>query len=403
MKQLICILIAILTAINGVSAPQVTEENIQTYIAPDCQSVANFIAEHLPLFVKEYNGALEEGEEPMEATACDAIMPVTITTTNQQAVCLDFNGDNGYLIVADDYEIVAHQTKGEVPATKFYSLYDGFLYEDGAGNLLPYDQPKPMTEEDWIAASKEKQDGEIYNPDLFVKQQYGTGYKLYKSKELKNFKYMSQYDLSIYYELKNGVRHSEGNCALSSIYALLNYLQESGKYKKLPKASAITSYAATKKDPFYNKYKQKGNYVITTPKILPKLYENIRSYAVQNYGYEVGGVNPFHIATMIKNVGKQYGCNIKANHILIWSYEGQVVKEIDSGYPTIWNMANSSTYGSHSTVVTGYRTYRKEKTFLGIKLYDYVKLLALNDNWNKSVRYFDFTNYIAFGSFVQVR
>lgn len=418
MKKLISILIAMITAINGLPAGQLTEENVQAYVAPDCEAVAEFIADHLSDFVREYNETLAEGEASLQASYCEATMPVYITTTNQNGVYLDFDGDNGYLIVVDNYEIAAYATQGDLSylreqETLMYSLYDGFLYYDAEGNLIPYEGTTAMTEADWEAylqtelersyqgQSGNGSDGQIYDPDAFVKDKYGTGYSVYNSNILKNFQYVSQYDLSIYYKLQNGTRYSEGNCSLAAIYALMNYLQASGKYTELPKASAITSYAATK-DSFYNKYKQNGNYSITTPKILPKLYASIRNYAITHYGYEVGGTNPFYIATIIQQVGKQYGYTLKANHILIWSYEGQAVKEIDAGYPVIWNMANSDTYGSHSTVVTGYRTYRKTKTFLGMKLYSYVKLLALNDNWNKSVRYFDFTNYYAFGSFVQV-
>lgn len=56
-----------------------------------------------------------------------------------------------------------------------------------------------------------------------------------------------------------------------------------------------------------------------------------------------------------------------------------------------------------SIFVTGYRTYTKTTNILGINFYSYVKLMLLNDNWAKVGRYFDFTNYIGFGSFVQVR
>jgi len=80
-----------------------------------------------------------------------------------------------------------------------------------------------------------------------------------------------------------------------------------------------------------------------------------------------------------------------------------VVSEIDSGYPIIWNMASSSTYGSHSTVVTGYKTYCKTTNIIGINFYSYVNLMQLNDNWTSAPRFMDFTNYYAFGSFVKVR
>lgn len=178
---------------------------------------------------------------------------------------------------------------------------------------------------------------------------------------------------------------------------------ESGAARPRLEQAQKTSYDA-KKDSFYQTYAKKSNYQIVTPKSLPKLYLSVRNYAIKNYNYKVSGTNPFNIGNIIKGVANEYGYNsIKTSHILIWSYDGQVLSEINAGYPTIWNCANSSTYGSHSMVVTGYKQYRKTTTILGIKFYSYVDLMQVNDNWSSSARYFDFTNYGAFGSFVKVR
>ena len=182
----------------------------------------------------------------------------------------------------------------------------------------------------------------------------------------------------------------------------MNYLKSSGKYTTLPAANSKTNYDATQ-DPFYSKYSGTSNYKINTPKSLPNLYIAIRQYAIDNYGYETGETNPFNIATMIEKVGQKYNASIDASHIVVWSYETQVVDEINAGYPVIINVANSATYGSHSMVVTGYRLYTKTTTVAGVNFNSYVKLIKVNDNWNSNARYFDFTNYNAFGSFVTVR
>lgn len=418
MKNFIAILLAMLTLLNGGSNVIITEENIGDYLASDCASVAYFIIDNLSLFAEEYNRSLSEGELPFEGTSCEGILPVYVTTLEQEGLYLDFNDENGYMIVLDDYSVVAFETTGDLDYLKeldytYYGLYDGFLYQNEEDDFVPYEFTE-LTEEEWNAyleSELEKKsyegqtkgrDGCIYDPNAFVKDKYGKSYSVYEENTLPGYEYMDQFDLSIYHELKDEIPLSEGNCSLASVYSLLNYLKISGQYPKLPSSSSEIWYDATK-DSFYKKYSKKTNYEITTPIKLPELYLKIREYAINTYGYEVSGTNPFRIPKMIEAVGKKYGCSLKTKHILVWSYESQVVKEIDNGHPTIWNMANSSSYGSHSTVVTGYKTYRKTKKVLGFKLYSYVQLLELNDNWKTTAQYFDFTNYAAFGSFVRVR
>ncbi|MDO4317838.1 MAG: hypothetical protein Q4C48_06460 [Lachnospiraceae bacterium] len=418
MKNFIAILLAMLTLLNGGSNVIITEENIGDYLASDCASVAYFIIDNLSLFAEEYNRTLSEGETPFEGTSCEGILPVYVTTLEQEGLYLDFNDDNGYMIVLDDYSVVAFETTGDLDYLKeldytYYGIYDGFLYRNEDDDYVPYEFTE-LTEEDWneyleSELGKKQYDGQtsgtdgcIYDPDAFVKDKYGKGYSVYKENSLPDYEYVKQFNFSIYRELKDGKPLSEGNCSLSSVYSLLNYLKISGQYDKLPSSSSQTWYNATK-DSFYSKYKKKKNYEIETPIRLPNLYLAVREYAIDTYGYEESGTNPFRIPKMIEEVGKKYGCKLKTKHILIWSYESQVVKEIDNGHPTIWNMANSSSYKSHSTVVTGYKTYRKTKKVLGFKLYSYVELLELNDNWETTAQYFDFTNYNAFGSFVRVR
>lgn len=385
------------------------------FVPKDYAALSNYICNNLELLSKAINQ--EEGNEDLcfNATYCEERIPVYVTSLDVDGIYLDFNGNNGYMVVVDD-GVVAFETKGDLAYLKgldkcYYSLSDKFVYYDARSNIVPYEPRPVLTSEELEKIVLEKKylgqeqagDGTITNPDLYVKDKYGSEYSASKSNSLFRFEYMDQYDLSIYHEIKNGVPYSEGNCVLSSIYALMNYLQSSGKYPKLPASTQKTSYDATK-DAFYKTYASKSNYSIETPKTLPKLYLSIRNYAVKNYGYKVGSVFIFNIEDIIKGVAKEYGYKlIKTNHIVCWTYENQVIKEINSGYPTLWNCTNSSTYKNHTLVVTGYKQYRKVRKFLGVKFYSYVNLMQVNDNWSNSARYFDFTNYVAFGTFVKVR
>lgn len=386
------------------------------YIVPiGYAALSNYICNNLARLTEAINQ--EEGNENLRfnATYCEERIPVYVTSLDVDGIYLDFNGNNGYMVVVDD-GVVAFEPKGDLAYLKgldkcYYSLSDKFVYYDTMSNIVPYEPNPVLSSEEWEKFPLEKKysgqyeagDGTIYDTDQYVKDKYGSGYSIYKSKSLFGFKYVNQFDLSIYYKIKDDTEYSEGNCTLSSIYALMNYLKSTGKYSKLPAYYQETSYDATN-DAFYKTYANNSNYRIKTPKTLPNLYLSIRNYAVKNYGYKVGGTNPFNIESIIKGVAKEYGYNsIKTSHIVIWTYEGQVISEINSGYPIIWNCANSSTYKSHSLVTTGYKQYRKTWKILGIKFYKYVNLMQVNDNWANSARYFDFTNYVAFGSFVKVR
>ncbi|MBM6724550.1 C39 family peptidase [Pseudoflavonifractor phocaeensis] len=390
----------------------VPEENCTT------EMLSSYIYENTDTLATIYETAFPESEKTFSATSVEFQIPVYVVTLDKEGVYLDFNGDNGYMILVDGNDVIAWETTGDLGYLKglnstYYSIFDGFGYYAGT-QFLPYCR-EYLTEEELQSinfSSNEPYegqnsagDGDIVTPSTYVSDRYGPGYKVENgdSKSLpKSFSYFRQWDLSIYYEIKNGSKYSEGNCSLSSIFALMNYLKTSGKYTSLPSASSKTSYDATK-DSFYTKYKNKSNYSIETPKQLPNLYLAIRQYAIDNYGYEVSNTNPFNITTIIKDIGSKYGETISANHVLVWSYESQVVNQIDAGYPVIINVANSSTYGSHSMVVTGYSLYTKTNTVAGLNIKDYVKLIKVNDNWSAGARYFDFTNYVALGSFVTVK
>ena len=226
----------------------------------------------------------------------------------------------------------------------YYSIYDGFVFYDEEGNLIPYEF-SGVTDEEWEEVVLEKKysgqyeggDGTIFDPDKYVKDKYGEKYKAYSKKVLSNFEYMDQGQLSVYIEDRDGVSYSEGNCTLSSIYALLNYLQSIGKYPNFPSSGKMIRHIPVS-DSFYGKIISTGKYKLNDVKVkgvvfLPELYDVIRCFAIEDYGYEVSGTNPFNIVSLIKKTGNVYANRINATHIVVWSFESQVVDEINKGYP----------------------------------------------------------------------
>lgn len=48
--------------------------------------------------------------------------------------------------------------------------------------------------------------------------------------------------------------------------------------------------------------------------------------------------------------------------VLTWSFTTQFKREINQGFPTMWNTAGGH-YGAHSMVVNGYQRYLKKTRF----------------------------------------
>ena len=94
--------------------------------------------------------------------------------------------------------------------------------------------------------------------------------------------------------------------------------------------------------------------------------------------------------------------------VVSWSFQSQVKKEIDAGFPTMWNTARGQ-YSGHSMVVNGYQCYKREKGFWIFRLTEYRYLMFLNDNWQEKDIYFDLDAYgknvseEMFGTFLRVR
>ena len=226
------------------------------------------------------------------------------------------------------------------------------------------------------------------------------GYECVAANSLDGFSYAAQTFYSVCLKKTKRGMKGEGNCSLSSVFALLNYCKTSGECPSFPDENELIEYDVTA-DPVFIKYKDKKR-AVGQKKRLPALYIAVRNTATQKCGYKLGSTNPFMIPRIIRLTAKKYGVAFKTRHRVIYSFE-RAKKEIDSGRPLIWNTALSSTYRSHTTVVTGYREYTKIKRFLCFKYVSRVTLLQLNDNWTKAPRFFDLTNYHLIGSMITVK
>ena len=418
--SIIFILVAIL---NSMGNTEVNETNIKNFILPDCISTADFIEDHFLRFVNEYNKVVDDENMLLNATYIEDRKNVTNITDNTKAVYLDFNDDNGYAVIGNDYKMLDFATSGDLYYLKekdnlLFSEYDGFVYETDYG-YARYDFSYP--EEDyWNEVSygrfyngqyqgKGQGSGFIINPEDYITDRYGYGYlamipmKLYGNSNV----YQKDYN---FYTSSDG--SSEGNCTLSAMLGIMQYLRDYKSMNLIPRGMVKIN---PKNDSFYNSLKSQQ--FTDRENDVPKIYATIRQKEI-NYGYTHKSTpwTSINMANVYMDVMKEFGytTNIYKRYArleLVWSFESHVKREIDAGFPIMWNTGRGQ-YGSHSMVVKGYQQFFKEYRIWFIKWRDYKNLMILNDNWRDpgaGDRYFDLDAYgrnlinEGFGTFLRVR
>lgn len=381
--------------------------------------VGNYVEIKLPVYDKIFKtlGVAFKATAIEEAIPCCVLLPDGST---EETTFVDFNGNFGYMIISSDKYIYAYKSEGDFPILKsaekvHYSLTDGFGFLDETGKFVSFELEDMKADDsytyDYIKEyfNYVSQDGSLTDTDEYIKKQYGDGYKLTSEFELSDFDYTTQMSTSIYREIpKSGYVSSEGNCSLQAIYTMLSYYQKKAgittpfKYVLLPSRHMISLIYADR-DPFFNEFKDNENFEIAgynrktgicTGFSVPALYKVIRSFCIENYGYKTGGTKPENFKHIIKHVFDTY--HIEATplteHVDVKAFQTVIASHLKKGLPILWSTNDSSTYGSHTTVVTGYRIYTKFVDVDGFKvLTDKITLLKLNDNWSTEGNYFDYT------------
>jgi len=399
------LLIAVLR-VNGIN--DVNAENIENYVKSDCDAVSNFIVDNLLIFVDKYN---QVSEIEWLASSVEAKSIVFDIDTNEKYIYLDFDKDNGYALVGNQYNFLEFSPSGDLLYTKtkdilYWSNIDGFVYEEN-GEFLRCGT-KYLSEEDLYnyefnydgKADSQFSDGSdvIKNIPSYLSSRYGGDwyYDINNSNIIKNYVDVYQRDYAIY-------DNSEGNCTLSAFYGIFRYLRDYKNLKNLPTSFCNVN---TSTDSFKNDH-------TVTRTVVPELYAKIRESAM-NYGYTTNSTW-WTSATMARwgnealgNMGyKSDWYNSYVYMYLTWSFKAQVVKNIDAGYPVMWNQGRGN-YSGHSMVVKGYKTYKQGHSFWFIKWSDSKHFMEMNDNWagTGSSTYIDFDGYSndliheGFGTFV---
>ena len=328
----------------------------------------------------------------------DNIIPIDVYThpgSPSRAYFIDISGENGYLIVDSDSNLYQYQTTGDYlhltdSESIYFSPYDGIIYRykdkthlvNGSLQYVP-DRRETLSA---YAGQRSAGDGDIFQPNAYVADRYGSNYFVNYSSSLSNFHYVTQGETSIYYRGRGS--RSEGNCTLNAIYNALNYISTTSYAGSLP-TSVMTVRVDARSDAFFGKYSSDPTYVIETPKYLPELYAKIREYAIRAHGYEVEALAQLEVEDVVTNMLKTYESPLVARNYYSATYYDQVLVPISKGLPVINNVTRSATYGSHSMVITGYQIYQASKEIGDLHYQSYILLLQVADGWSNTPRYYD--------------
>lgn len=397
--RILCLLLALLMT-QTVASPTATQSNPTSSI--------DYVINHFEDFIEEYN---KLDIEDCKATHIEYQTEIFVNDTQETGYYVDFNGDNGFCIVTED-AVIDMYVKGDYPQMReaheyMYDVMDGFLVKDG-NQYVPFLSPAlPELDESALVQGAEKT-VYITNAADYIKKAYGSSYELCSddTQYLPAFKYWLQTDLSVYLQKKNGKRYSEGNCALTSIYTTLSYLQKTGVYPKLPTGNTTIN---TSKDRVASAAKKNGYTPRASTVTLPSLYVKIRDIAISKYGYTTGGVATADVDNLVQDTLKAYGYNVSPKssywlatgnqQIITTPIESTIKTNISKGYPVI--LTTSRVYGDvHSIVVIGYTYYRRTWNLGFTKLYQYAKLLRVADNHNSQATFFDYSSYMLSTNYV---
>jgi hypothetical protein len=389
-------------AITSVFGSSLVENEI-TIMESKADSVSIYLKENIQVINELFAAAGYDSDINYLENIFDVI--VDDKTNTYHSKLLDFDSDKGYILLSDDFMVFDFSIDSE-PIFKsfcdFKQLYYflGFGYYDFDG--IEFKTFQNYNQEDLLdleltsvqyEGQRSSGAGDIFDLNKYLIDKYDSQYILYESRSLNYTTAYDMYDLSLYTHNSS----SEGNCGLVSAYNVLQYLATKPEYNNLPlQSSKINYYSAVKEPNLYSKYSAMSNYYVYTSKSFPTLYATARKDTYDRHG-KVESFTIGQTSGIIENTMSIYGYSINFKEDIAWGVFNYQ-KYINDGKPLIWS-TTVNTYGAHSMMAFGYKSYRKAIKVLFLTFYDYAFFIELSDGWSIGTRYMDLTSYFGFASF----
>ena len=363
-----------------------------------CAETVTFIGNNLEMMKEQYE---LEFDSTFSATGIEDWFPVYVLGEEDFAAYIDFNGNNGYMVVSPDFELFALEAEGDLDYLKgkdfaYYSKTGGFVFFDEAGNaLVPYEEEEVEETEEEVSAApydgqvsgEDGEDGFIYDLDAYVKDRYpnytdpmddetNTDITYYS---IPNYEHVAQFDTSIYthmYVDEEGFFHTdfEGNCGISALYSVFNSWKNQGFAPTFPSSSEVVKYDAATMEPNHTytlsqgwKVNSGAPYSAFAKRIngyrvidnVPELYVTIRQNMYDgraDYEPSAAGLNFYELTSIMYATMTDY--RIPAN-ITNFGDDFDVMKLFfnSHGAAQILWIENSSSYHNHTVACIGFKEY----------------------------------------------
>ena len=362
-------------------------------------------------------------DESFNVTGFEKKLSVSIEESDLNATLYDFNDDEGYMLLGDNYQIF--DFKAGVDLLPEYKYCDDLVFNNVSKTYKNAESNKTSN----VDLTGERQE-DIKNEKNGASYSHGEG-KI-ESYELQSYlnEYFSgstldsyysvsmrrnlQYDISIYYKGTS----SEGNCWLCASYTGLSHLMFDSVYSTSmyggfkskkntviynPKTQELNTYNFAKSKNYTPCDGASGN---PSMKSVTTLYRDLRKKSLSyDYKAPIEGLTIDNTVKAINNTMKDYGCSIRA--VKDTNYNAYTGTEAFKDYFRAGKVAlfdtDGGTYGQHLMAVSGFRHYRREKQFLFWSYTEWKTFLEVGDGHSTSVRYFDITRYfqdMRSGSFI---
>ena len=295
MKKTLCVILAFILAVSSLGCLPIAALDYPLVSFESPEEMADYISNNLSTFIEDYNNMASISIETTSVSNDAQVMitgqyfenrfAIEVLETGCPVICLDFNGDNGYLIVDKD-SIVKINVVGnidylyEYKGTIFFSTIDNtFLYYEDK-DYYPFEYEDNFSS---VPSSYEgTSNGVITNRSLYIQDRYGEATQVdYHNIDALYTSFITQMSCSVYKRRSQNIIYSEGNCMLVAALNALTCMKKSGKYTALPQPTTYSTVIPTN-DPFYNSAINNNYYVANTS--VPSLYYQIRQLAIYKMG-----------------------------------------------------------------------------------------------------------------------
>ncbi len=378
------------------------------------EQVLSYISNHLSEFRTEYNKT--HAMERLNATSIEKHCLVYIIDSNEYGIYLDFNDDKGYLVTSFNYSLYTLNTTDDLTYLKdveftYYSAYDGFLYHNG-DSFHKYNEEMDRDNATLFSYDGQGATGEsdIYDLDAYVSNRYSSSYKVEESyitaETNKNFTSSTIKSLAYYvnYVSKDGgytysYSKSESNCAIATIFNVMDCWQKNSIYGNLPSKSTLRNMNYyIEEDPDYIYYgigeETVGHdfyWTINDSNVLkkiPELYYQIRNYAATEAKYHPElGINTENTIKTMNHIMNEYKHSVTFTSSFNFS---DVMSSLKNGRAVFMGLANSLAYEEdHAVTLLGYKRYSYKTGAWIFEKTHYAYFFLINDGYSSFSNYFD--------------